>query len=99
MANPSTHFAIDAVDGTIESGRVAEGSWPSGSQCPREEEARMQSDLVIDFPIKGPANAKALPEELPPLMPDLATVQDHLVRAFLPFHGRRRREASLHFGH
>ena len=38
----------------------------------------MQSHLVIDFPIKGPANAKALPEELPALMPDLATAQDHL---------------------
>ena len=37
-----------------------------------------QSHLVIDFPIKGPANAKALPEELPPLMPDLATAQDDL---------------------
>ena len=29
-----------------------------------------QSHLVIDFPIKAPANAKALAEELPPLMPD-----------------------------
>ena len=38
----------------------------------------MQSHLVIDFPIKGPANAKALPEELPPLMADLATAQDDL---------------------
>ena len=37
-----------------------------------------QSHLVVDFPIKGPANAKALPEELPPLMPDLATAQDDL---------------------
>ena len=37
-----------------------------------------QSHLVIDFPIKGPANAKALPEELPPLMPDLAKAQDDL---------------------
>ena len=37
-----------------------------------------QSHLVIDFPIKGPANAKALPEELPPLMPDLARAQDDL---------------------
>ena len=37
-----------------------------------------QSHLVIDFPIKGPANAKALTEELPPLMPDLARVQDDL---------------------
>ena len=32
-----------------------------------------QSHLLIDFPIKGPANAKALAEELPPLMPDFAT--------------------------
>ena len=37
-----------------------------------------QSHLVIDFPIKGPANAKALPEALSPLMPDLATAQDRL---------------------
>ena len=37
-----------------------------------------QSHLTIDFPIKGPANAKALTEELPPLMPDLARAQDHL---------------------
>ncbi len=29
-----------------------------------------QSHLVIDLPIKGPANAKALPEELLPLMPN-----------------------------
>ena len=36
------------------------------------------SHLTIDFPIKGPANAKALPEVLPPLMPDLAKVQDRL---------------------
>ena len=37
-----------------------------------------QSHLVIDFPIKAPASAKALTEELPPLMPDLAKVQDEL---------------------
>ena len=37
-----------------------------------------QSHLVIDFPIKGAAIAKALPEELPPLMPDLAKAQDDL---------------------
>ena len=37
-----------------------------------------QDHLVIDFPIRGPANAKALTEELPPLMPDLAKVQDEL---------------------
>ena len=37
-----------------------------------------QSHLLVDFPIKGPSNAKALPEELPPLMPDLARAQDEL---------------------
>ena len=37
-----------------------------------------QSHLVLDFPLKGPAIAKALPEELPPLMPDLAKAQDDL---------------------
>ena len=37
-----------------------------------------QSHLVVDFPIKGPANAKALTEELPPLMPDFAKTQEHL---------------------
>ncbi len=37
-----------------------------------------QSHLVVDFPIRGPASAKALPEELPPLMPDLARAQDDL---------------------
>ena len=37
-----------------------------------------QSHLTIDFPIRGPANAKALTEELPPLMPDFATAQDQL---------------------
>ena len=37
-----------------------------------------QSHLVIDFPIKAPANAKALAEELPPLMPDFAKAQDDL---------------------
>ena len=37
-----------------------------------------QSHVVIDFPIKGPASAKALPDELPALMPDLAKAQDDL---------------------
>ena len=37
----------------------------------------MKSHLVIDFPIEAPA-AKALPEELPPLMPELAKAQDEL---------------------
>ena len=43
-----------------------------------KESAMSQSHLVVDFPIKGPANAKVLPEELPPLMPDLAKAQDDL---------------------
>ena len=37
-----------------------------------------QSHLVIDFPVKGPAIAKALPGELSPLMPELAAAQDDL---------------------
>ena len=37
-----------------------------------------QSHLTIDFPIKGPANAKALAKELPPFMPDFARTQDQL---------------------
>ncbi len=37
-----------------------------------------QSHLTIDFPIKAPASARALPEELPSLMPDLAKAQDDL---------------------
>ena len=34
------------------------------------------SHLTIKFPIKSPADAKALAEELPPLMPDFAKAQD-----------------------
>ena len=37
-----------------------------------------QSHMVLDFPIKGPANAKALPGELPSLMSELARAQDEL---------------------
>ena len=37
-----------------------------------------QSHLVVDFPIRGAAHAKALPEELPPLMPELAKAQEGL---------------------
>jgi hypothetical protein len=36
------------------------------------------SHLAISFPIKSPADAKALTEELPPLMPDFAKAQDTL---------------------
>ena len=53
-------------------------AWPADSAARFEEDAMSQSHLVIDFPIKAPANAKALTEELPPLMPDLAKVQDDL---------------------
>ena len=37
-----------------------------------------QSHLVLDLPIEDPANAKALAQELPALMPDFAKVQDDL---------------------
>ncbi len=37
-----------------------------------------QSHLCLDFPIKAPASAKALSEELPPWMPDFAKTQDNL---------------------
>ena len=37
-----------------------------------------QSHLALDFPIESPADAKALAEELPALMPDLAKAQDDL---------------------
>jgi hypothetical protein len=37
-----------------------------------------QSHLTIDFPIRAQASAKALTEELPPLMPDFAKTQDDL---------------------
>jgi hypothetical protein len=37
-----------------------------------------QSHLVLDFPIKAPASAKALSEMLPALMPDFAKTQDNL---------------------
>ena len=37
-----------------------------------------QSHLTLDFPIKAPLSAKALTEELPPLMPDFAKTQDSL---------------------
>ena len=59
-----------------------------------------QSHLLIDFPINGPAAAKALADELPPLMPDFAKAQDDLGTVhFYAFHGRGRREASLPFRH
>ena len=48
------------------------------------ESRNRQNHLTIDFPLRGPASAKALTEELPPLMPDLATVQDDLVPCISP---------------
>ena len=38
----------------------------------------VQRHLTIAFPVKSPADAKALAEELPPLMADFAKVQDTL---------------------
>jgi hypothetical protein len=35
-----------------------------------------QSHITITFPIKSPADAKAVADELPPLMPDFAKAQD-----------------------
>ena len=62
-----------------------EGGWPAHADAPRglqppKENAYepVQSHLTIDFPIKAPGDAKALTEELPPLMPDFAKVQDEL---------------------
>lgn len=42
------------------------------------EKRNNRHHLAIDFPIKSPSSAKALNEELPPLMPDLAKLQDEL---------------------
>ena len=39
--------------------------------------SKFQNHLALDFPIKSPASAKALTEELPPLMPDFAKTQDN----------------------
>jgi hypothetical protein len=36
----------------------------------------IQSHITINFPVKSPGDAKALAEELPPLMPDFAKAQD-----------------------
>jgi hypothetical protein len=36
----------------------------------------IQNHITITFPIKSPADAKAIAEELPPLMPDFAKAQD-----------------------
>ena len=58
-----------------------------------------QSQLVVDFPIKAPANAKAVAEELPPLMPDFASVQDDLGTVHFSRFMVERREASLPVGH
>ena len=37
-----------------------------------------QYHLVVDFPARGTANAKALDDELPSLMPEFAKVQDKI---------------------
>ena len=43
-----------------------------------------QSQLVVDFPIKAPDNAKAVAEELPPLMADFAACRTISVRCISP---------------
>ena len=59
-----------------------------------------QSHLVVDFPIKGAAHAKALPEELPPLMPELAKAQEGLGTVhFSRFMVEGDEEAALPVGH
>ena len=48
----------------------------------------IQSHITVNFPIKSPGDAKALAEELPPLMPDFTrrSAQDAgRVRALFPF--------------
>ena len=40
--------------------------------------SKFKNHLALDFPIKAPASAKALTEELPPLMPDFARTQDEM---------------------
>jgi hypothetical protein len=58
--------------------------WPAREDAPltilpaKGEPYMSQSHLTVDFPIKSPASAKALTEELPPLMPDFAKTQDSL---------------------
>ncbi len=42
------------------------------------------SQVITDFPIKSPANTTALAEELPPLMPDLASPQDDVGAMHFP---------------
>ena len=65
-----------------------------------EEDAMSQSHLVIDFPIKDPADAKALRDELPPLMPDFARLQDDFGTVhFSRFMVEGNEKASLPLGH
>ena len=49
----------------------------------------IQNHITINFPMKSPADGKAIKEELPPLMPDFAKVQDAIGSAhysrFLPW--------------
>ena len=85
-SGPATRSS--ATDGKVEAAdypwqadrttRFASSGSRSLRRTARKENTMSQSHLVIDFPIKAPANAKALTEELPPLMPDFAKVQDDL---------------------
>ena len=64
--------------GSSASSSATASSRTSTAILTAKENAMSQSHLVVDFPIKGPAVAKALPQELSPVMPDLAAAQDDL---------------------
>jgi hypothetical protein len=58
-----------------------------------------QNHITITFPIKSPADAKAIAEELPPLMSDFAKAQDaigsvHFSR-FLPWTIKRSSSSPI----
>ena len=46
-----------------------------------------QSHFTLSFPLKSPADARALSQELPPLMPDLFRVENAIARARRGFGG------------
>jgi len=56
-----THDIVLVRQGTIPKGRYYE---------------RNSNHITITFPIKSPADAKAIAQELPALMPDFAKAQD-----------------------
>ena len=54
-----------------------------------------QNHFTLGFPLKSPADAKALSEQLPPLMPELFQAQDaDRHDSLLPLHGLSERPCS-----